>query len=345
MIIRWSNQAPMVMSLQLDQSWSILQQSNIIAANQAPDRRHMGGGIFSNGVALATYFDASAKNASKVLVATVPVVPIGTESTLGAARRHTRQSIKIDGAPHNTNHREHEHEHEHEREHEHEHEYQQRLRGATSTSRRAAALATATNTSAVCHSWGLEARCTAFSPSLNRTGHLIASWNDIVCELEYSIASAPQANETWVVFATEFPSNNTHDIDHFYARFCVAMACPRFPNCLPYYTAPKTVFSAFRLVAGGPGFAPAPTKRASHASHASPASVLTTPRIALPMINQTIPQPPANNFWTTVARDNAQALNGTQYEIAQGGREIRSTKFFTATRLYSVSIGGLNPLV
>jgi hypothetical protein len=276
-------------------------------ALQAEGGKHVGGGIFSNGEPLAFYYDPTAKNVTKLLVATVPIIPLGSDDMSADLNRARITSDAVVDDSHQ----------------------QPRVQAAS-------------NTSVFCQYWGLEARCTPFVPMFNQSGHIVATWNDVTCELDYRVHNATMFNETWVLLATMFPINSTHNIDQLYARSCAMMVCTKFPRCVPYTKKPNASFASFNLKASGGAFATVPS------AVRSPQRTASTQRSVsglVPLFNQTLVQPPADVFWSFAATNAGQALPANQFSLPNGGRQVQSTSAFKPSVLYTVAITGLNQLV
>eukprot|EP00823_Brevimastigomonas_motovehiculus_P004306 TRINITY_DN2814_c0_g1_i1.p1 TRINITY_DN2814_c0_g1~~TRINITY_DN2814_c0_g1_i1.p1 ORF type:complete len:544 (-),score=58.46 TRINITY_DN2814_c0_g1_i1:5-1534(-) len=68
----WSNRPPLHTALSFQQAWSLVHQSNLIAANTGQDPRSGGGGIYSAGNALATDFIINDTLVRKLVYAVLP---------------------------------------------------------------------------------------------------------------------------------------------------------------------------------------------------------------------------------------------------------------------------------
>eukprot|EP01102_Stenamoeba_stenopodia_P018912 TRINITY_DN7015_c0_g1_i2.p1 TRINITY_DN7015_c0_g1~~TRINITY_DN7015_c0_g1_i2.p1 ORF type:complete len:533 (-),score=101.56 TRINITY_DN7015_c0_g1_i2:198-1796(-) len=71
----WVNTPPLQTAVQLQQAWSRVYQSNLLAANSASDYIVSGGGIYSSGLVLNVSFSLDDWNIHQLLVADVPISP------------------------------------------------------------------------------------------------------------------------------------------------------------------------------------------------------------------------------------------------------------------------------
>ena len=72
----WGNLDPVVTALPLQQAYSALYGVNLVASNNANSPSCVGGGLFSNGRAVATFFRPDPVNATAVVTGTLPSVPL-----------------------------------------------------------------------------------------------------------------------------------------------------------------------------------------------------------------------------------------------------------------------------